>query len=576
MRRGNVHSHTGERRSHRPARPALWRLLAPLLVTALVAAACGGEDGGEDAESDDGPTDPSEYTGAVDDISEQGEPVEGGSITVGLEAETNSWLPGQANYANAGYNIGYSIFDPLIKRTPDGGTAPYLAESMEPNEDLTVWTLTLRPDITFHDGTPLNAQALNTVFDTYLTAPDSNLAASLENVEAMEIVDDLSVAYNLTETNAAFPDILADPAGWPFSPTAAEQFGEDAGANPVGTGPFVFESWQRDSRLVVVKNDDYWQEGLPYLDQITFRPIPDEGTRVDSLATGDIDALQSLRQSTVVDTRELENVDNYEYLGNNTGGNIINTTQPPYDDDRVRTAMALAIDQDALIDVLGGAGITPPATQYFSQDSPFYSEEVAEAWPSNEPEEAIELYQDYINDPERSDGEEPGTPITIDYDCPPDPGLNELSQLYQALWTGIGFEVTLNQVEQATHVTEALSKDYEVKCFRFSSQEDPYFILENAFTEGPLNFTGFQDPTITDNLEVLRTTTDTAERQAAVEEIGMVIAEEVPNTLSGQTLTTIAVRSPIKNIDGWTFPDGSEGNGSPGATVTWGFVWLAE
>lgn len=557
---------TGAQRQARPWR----RGVGALLALGLLAGACGGGD------DDEAAPEPDDATGAESDISEQGDPVEGGSITVGLEAETNAWLPGEANFGNPGINVAFAIFDPLMKRTPDGGVEPYLAESMEANEDATAWTLTLRPGITFHDETPLDGAALKTIFDEYLTADTSNLAGTLAIVESLEVVDELTVTYNLTEANAAFPDVLADAPGWPFSPTAAAQFGEDAGANPVGTGPFVFESWQRDNQLVVVKNDSYWQEGLPHLDQITFRPIPDEDTRLDSLSTGDIDALQSLRQSAVADAREIDGVDSYEFLGNNGGGSIINTALPPFDDVRVRRSLALALDQDALIEVLGGTGLTPPQTQYFSPDSPFYSEEAEAAWPNNDPAEATELLNDYVDDPERSDGEAPGTAISFEYDCPPDPSLNELSQLYQALWQAVGYEVSLRQVEQATHIDEALAGDYQMKCFRFGEEGDPYFTFDDAFTEGPLNFTRFQSPEIEEQLALLRTETDAEARVPAVEAIGLLLAEEVPNTFTGGTLTVIAVREAVKNIDGWVFPDGVEGNGTPGATVMWGHVWLAE
>jgi peptide/nickel transport system substrate-binding protein len=536
-----------------------------------LAAACGG--GGDDTDSTAAPAD---TTGATTEVSEQGDPVTGGSITVGLEAETNSWLPGSANFSNSGINVALSIYDPLFRRDADGEIQPYLAESLEPNADLTEWTVTLRPGVTFHDGTTFDATALKTIFDEYISVEGSNLAGIVSDVASLDVVDDTTVVYRLTQPNAAFADVLAGAVGWPFSPTAAEAAGADAGSHPVGTGPFVFGEWQRDSRLVVTRNADYWQEGLPYLDEIVFRPIPDEDTRIASLEAGDVEVVQSLRQSAIRRLRELDRIDTYEYLGNNSGSAIFNTTRPPLDDPRVRQGLAYALDQEQLIEVLGGTGITPAQNQYFSADSPWYSERAAELWPTGDPATAKELLDEYVNDPGRSDGKAAGEPISISFDCPPDPSLIELSQMYQALWSGVGVQVDLNQVEQATHVSQAMAGDYDAKCWRVGDQGDPYRTFSDAFVEGsPLNFTRYHDPRIDANLEVLRTTADTADRKAAVEEILVVLAEGVPNTFTAGTLTVLAVRDSVKGVDGWTFPDGTAGEGVPGATTMWGHVWLA-
>ncbi len=550
-----------------PSRSPWTRALAAagLVGVLLGTAACGGGDG--DGNEGAAP-------GAQSDGGEAGDPVEGGSITVGLEAETNSWLPGEGTFNQPGLNVAYAIYDPLMQRAEDGEVRPYLAESLESNEDLTEWTLTLRPDVMFHDGTPLNAQALKTVFDTYLKAPTSRVAATLSEVNSLDVVDDLTVVHELADTNAAFPDILTGASGWPFSPEAAAAAGPDAGANPVGTGPFVFESWQRDSRLVLTKNADYWQPGLPHLDELVFRPIPDEDARLASLQSGDIDVMQSLRQGTILRARDLDGVSNYEWLGSNSGGTTVNTSRAPFDDVRVRQALAHALDQEALIEVLGGAGVTPPSTQFFSEDSPYYSEKVAEAYPEYDLEKAQELYDDYINDPDRSDGLPVGTALSFTFQCPPDPSLNELSQIIQAFWSALGAQVELQQTEQAAWIQQMLSRDYETGCTRVGGDNDPFILLSQAFQEGPLNMTAFQSPEIDEQLDVLKGTADLDERKKAIEAIGLVLNENVPNTFAGGTLTVMAARDEVKNMDGWVFPDDTVGNGAANATAMWGHVWV--
>ncbi|HKH03593.1 MAG TPA: ABC transporter substrate-binding protein [Acidimicrobiales bacterium] len=551
------------------------RLVAFGVAAALVAAACGGSDDGGDDEAASVEEGVEGATGAIRDVSEQGEPVTGGSITFGLEAETTSWLPGEGQFANSGVSVAYALYDPLIKRSADGELKPYLAESMEPNEDLTEWTLTLRPDIQFHDGTPLDAAALMSNFEQ-LRADGTQTASAYDGV-TMEVVDDLSVRYTLPAPDSAFPAVLTLSPGWPYSPTAAAANGADAGANPVGTGPFVFESWERDNRLVLRRNDNYWQEGLPYLDEIVFRPIPDEDTRMSSLTSGDIDGMMSLRQSNIIELREADGIDNYEQIGNSTGSNIFNTAEPPLDDIRVRRALAMATDQEQVIEVLGGGGVVPPATQIFGPDDPYYSEQVAEDWVDYDPESAQEELQAYVDDPERSDGKAPGDPVAVRYDCLPDASLVEVAQLFQALWSTIGVEVELRQVEQATHINEAIQGDYQVKCWRLGIDGDPAAVMDAYYLEGsPQNFTRFTDPQVTENIEAMKATTDVAERQRLAAEAMSIVNENVVQTYSGGTLGLVAVQDHVKNIDGWTYPDGSEGGTATQGTVVWANVWTTE
>jgi len=593
------------RRAGSTASATLLKLFALLLALGLVAAACGGggDDGGDDGgtatgETDDGGSgdegDGEGEGGGTTPTTEprdEGEPVEGGSITVGLEAESNGWRPGTASWASSGYNVAYTVYDPLMARTAEGEVEPYMAESLEANEDFTEFTLTLRPDVTFHDGTPLDAEAIKSNFDNFLKAPASNLGGVLKNVTAFEVIDELTGKYVLEEGNAAFPDLLVTAVGMPFSPTAAEEMGEEFNNAPVGTGPYKFVSWQRDAEFVVERYEDYW--GTPgYLDEITFRPIPDEDTRLQSVLSGDIEAFTTLRQSIVTQALEAEEQGSIETtlsLGNNGGGAIYNTLIPPVDDPRVRLGLAHALNQDDLVAILGGEGITPVRTQYFEENSPWYSEAVAEAWPAYDPDKSQELLDEYMNDPERSDGKSPGDPIAVQFNCPPDPSLLELSQAYQSFWSEVGVEVELKSVEQAAHIGNAIGsgatdppfsgEEYMINCWRMGGEGDPYTTLSIAFGEvatQPLNFTNYQSDTVDEQLEILRTSADDAERAAAVEAIGLEFAEQVPNLWTGGTAVVIGNVPEVNGVGQWTLTDGTLGSGIADAITRWGQVWIEQ
>jgi peptide/nickel transport system substrate-binding protein len=566
----------------------LWKLLALLVALSMVAVACGGDDDAADT-----PDDTTETTAAPDDEPDDDEgdqPVYGGTLTVGLEAETNNWLPGLYSGANSGTIVARSVYDAVAARGEDGNVYPFLAESIEPNDDLTEWTITLREGIEFHDGTPLNAEVMKRIFDEYLTVEGATTAGAVAQIDEVRVDDELTYTYVLTETIAAFPDQLTGTIGWAFSVEACEAAGGrdgDCGEQMVGTGPFIFESWTRDSELRVTRNPNYWRfdaagNQLPYLDEIIFRPIPDEDARINAVAAGSTMVAQTLRQSSVRSARELSGVTSYEAIGNNGGGSIFNTTVPPVDDVRVRRALAYAVDQEALIVVLGGEGITPAQSQFFSPDSPWFSSAVDEVWPTYDPDEAAEWLEQYVNDPERSDGKAPGEPIAVEFNCPPDPTLIEISQAYQAYWGDIGVEVTLNQVEQAPHIQNAIAGDYMINCWRAGGQDDPYLTFRSAFRtpdENPLNFTRYTSDTIDANLDVLRTSTDFDERYAAVEAIGLELADQLPQIWTGGTATAVFAIDNVRGLPDSTIPGADRrpmigGTGVIGGTFGVAEVWI--
>jgi peptide/nickel transport system substrate-binding protein len=507
-----------------------------------------------------------------------GPPVYGGHLRVALEGETNNWLPGRGNHvAPAALTVAMALFDPLVNLDHEGRFRPYLAESITPNDSFDAWTLRLRPGVLFHDGTSLNAEAIKWNFDNLHKRPGSVTYGSIRDVESVEVIDDLTVVYHLDLGIVPFPDMLTRAVGWPVSPTAVQRLGEEAGLYPVGTGPFELVEWRRDDRMELKRNDSYWQDGLPYLDGITFRPLPDEDARLASLISGDMDVIQTLRQHIVARLRGLSDIHLYEQVGNSRGSAIFNAQVPPVDDARVRQALAWALQPEALIEVLGGKGITPVQTQYFNENNVWYSPRVAEVWPQGDPQKARQLLDDYMNDPQRSDGLNSGDPVSVEMMCLPEQSLIDLAQMYQAFWTAVGVNVRLRQIEQATQVQSAISGDYMITCWRSSNEQDPYTIMTSDFGPPdiqPLNYTNFTHPLVDDKIEVLRLEPEFDQRYAAVEEIMMLFAEQVPNTWTGSTPAAVAVHPRVRNIKGWTFPDGTLGDGMPVAQISWAQVWM--
>jgi len=507
-----------------------------------------------------------------------GTPEYGGHLRVALEGETNNWLPGRGNHvAPAALTVAMALFDPLVRLDHEGRFQPYLAESLVPNESFDQWTMTLRPNVRFHDGTPLNAEAIKWNFDNLHKRQGSVTFGSIRDIERVEVIDELRVVYHLSKGIVPFPDILTRAPGWPVSPTAVQRYGDEAGLYPVGTGPFQLVSWRRDDRMELRRNENYWREGLPYVDAITFRPLPDEDARLASLISGDMDVIQTLRQHIVARMRGMSGIYLYEQLGNSSGSAIFNAQRAPVDDARVRRALAYALDQEALIEVLGGRGISPVQTQYFNADSVWYSPRAAAVWPARDQEKARALLREYVNDPQRSDGRAPGAPVSIELLCLPEPSLIELAQMYQALWVAIGFEVRLRQVEQATQIQSVISGDYMTTCWRTSNEQDPYIIFSNDFGSPdiqPLNYTNFWHPEIVRNIEVLQLEPDFEKRYQAVENILMLLADQVPNTWTGSTPSAVATSRRVRNLRDWTFPDGRLGDGMPVAQISWAEVWI--
>jgi glutathione transport system substrate-binding protein len=255
---------------------------------------------------------------------------------------------------------------------------PVLAESYEANAEATEFVIHLRKGVTFHDGTPFNAAAAKINFERLIDPANKLSRASLLNMaESFTAVDDSTLKIRLKEPFGALINNLAHPGTMILSPAALEKYGKDILRNPVGTGPFKFVSWQPDT-LKVAKFEGYWKKGLPKVDGITFRSVPENGTRVAMLQTGEAQFIYPLPPETAMVVEKNDKLDVIKGPSIVTWYVAMNNSKKPYDDLRVRRALNYAVDKKAYAKIVYN-GFMEPMDSVVPPNLPFYVRQAE--WP---------------------------------------------------------------------------------------------------------------------------------------------------------------------------------------------------
>ena len=447
------------------------RRSAALIVALGLTAACGGDDGSSTDSSasssnasttvssspDESTAEPTTETTTEPTTEDGGTPQSGGSLTYAVAAESVGLDPVVSNLPGAGTggNELVALYDTLIRFNPESGEfEPRLAESLTPNADLTVWTLKLRPGVTFSDGTPLDADAV-TFHLKRLVDQKSRSATLLAPIDHYEAVDPLTVELTMKEPWRATPSIFSGAPGMIVSPTAVAALGDGLPTNPVGAGagPFLFESFKPGESIVLTRNPDYWG-GPAYLDQLKFVPIASPPQAVQALEGGSvqaaffrdfvaIDAVEASGFSTIKATASSGNT----LIMNNgvkvecSGGQpapicdgaadgTTKATESPTSDQRLRQAVASAIDLDVLNQrVWEGKGIV--GSELIGVDSKWYD---GVAGPEYDPDLAKQLVEEV-----KAEGAWDGS---IRLEC--HSGLPAFGQAVKAQLEAAGFSVEVN------------------------------------------------------------------------------------------------------------------------------------
>ena len=579
---------TAQRRSSNHRR---LRGLALPLVAALLAASCGGGDDdaapddqvADDDSSGDPPADDSDGdSGTVEDDDESDgspvvetiapevntDPVFGGTLRYGLEADSNGINPAASSLAVSGLMMGNAVFDTLAALTPGGGWVPYLAESLTPSDDFRSWTVKLRPDITFHDGTPLNAEALVINFESQRAHPLVGLAVKpfFPEEGATTIVDDLTVTYNMLDPDAQWPSAsLAGQLGMVASPTWLEAAAADGSLNqaPVGTGPFMFDSRSEDSVTRFVRNDTWWN-GDVFLDAVEFFPVIDPNALVDLMFGGELDALHTTNQASILDLRDDESVQRVESDASEESFAMINSSVPPFDDIRARRALTLAAPVD-LYNELIALGVNRPADQMFIPESPFYNPDVKQE--HDDPDAAIALVAEYCAERGADENTVLGTPTCTDGKINmelqwsgPSVIQTRIADLLDEGWK-VAFNVTFNELLQDEHIAQTAFGQFNVNTWRQFGNANPtgdnVWLMCRTIGGISLNWPRFCDEERDALILETMATPDDAGRAPLLQELVQKVHDDYLYILFNHTLWENAFVENVHGVCARTAPDGT-------------------
>lgn len=470
---------------------------------------------------------------------------QGGEITMGVFSETAGLDPTVSSGSGVTGMIELmTIYDVLIRYDKATGEyVPHMAESLESNDDFTVWTLKLRPDITFSNGDPLDADAVIASMDRWWnldpTVGQRNQSnAFVSFISNMEATDDLTVVFTLDEPWGTFPYTLADEPGMivnvnaiPEIPEGQENAGQpDIPAfnrNPVGggAGPFEPVRFAPGEEIVVRARDDYWG-GPVCIEEITFVRVPGAAATYDAWQTGELD-VAFLREPKVNAEARDNGDDNAIIFLQNTGGvllinNGVRGSETPTSDVRLREAIYLAMDADILNERANeGTGLNTKSL--LDSRSQFYDPDLFPEFPTD-PDRARELVEEV-----KAEGNWDGT---IRLNCHNAPSRIDWALAAQAMLESVGFEVELlnDGTIQDLIAAVIINADYDLGCWGFNlSDETPYIpVLQHTCTSRS-NRTGYCDERMDAAVAQLRAANTNPDIQAALAEIWAIWQETIPS-----------------------------------------------
>jgi peptide/nickel transport system substrate-binding protein len=472
-------------------------------------------------------------------------PKRGGSVTFGIDTEEQGFNPTTARYDEGGFLYGRTVFDPIAIVTATGQVQPYLAESITSNADFTAFTITARPNIVFHDGSPLNGEALYKNIEAAATSLTTGPAFAT-NIKGASVTGPLAITITMKNSWAPFPYYLAQAqTGYVAAPSmlAAPNGGT---ANPIGTGPFIFQEWVPNSHFTANRNPHYWRSGYPYLDSITYKPIINANARAEALQTGEVDMIHTNDPDGLLLFRGNKKYAYYDNSGQVLGQPTVqcvqlNTQAEPINNLDVRVAMAKSINRAQYTKVID-KGVNTPMNGLFIPGSPYYTKT---AYPSYDPAGAASLIKKVQ--------QQTGKQVSFNLNSTSDPETLAAAEFLQQAWQAAGMKVNITIIAQATIINDALAGTYQTTLWRQFGAVDPdlnYVWFTTQLATGPiaLNMARNVDPRIQAALIAGRETTNQSARIKQYQKVNQYLAQDVPYLWLARDMWAVIANPKVQNF----------------------------
>lgn len=480
--------------------------------------------------------------GATAPAEEASDPIAGGTLTYATGDLEPACLDPQSRGNVPQALLGTQFLESLFFQDTDGAIKPWLAEEWTVSDDNLSWDITVRDDVEFTDGTPLNAEAVKVNIERVLN-PDTQSTTgrlALAKVSGVEVVDEFTARVNLTAPDAALLESLSQVWLPIESPTALARTVEENCQAPVGTGPFIVESWAKQDSVTLIRNDNYntapdgaTHTGPAYLEKIVWRFIPDASARFAALQSGEVDVIDTVQPENAV---AIEADPNLALSIGSRPGNpveiVLNSGRAPFDDVRVREAFISSADIDsALASVYLGS--VERSTSILSSATRYNVDNLDYAY---DPEKAADLLDEAGWDTIDSEGyrTKDGTRLSIAIPLTATVPLAQgVYEQIQATAKGVGFEVTLEPLETAAWWTKNNEWDYDaIGIYYTKNSADVLRLTYTTASATPAtvgayhaNNSNLKDAELDEILNAAGAVSDDAERADLYEQAQDIIAE---------------------------------------------------